>query len=203
MEEKFKNILRESSRLFLKYGLRNLSMDDVCRELGISKKTLYQYVENKADLIDKFMQLHIEEDMLCIYNPELFTDKNAIDILLGISKIVSDQLKDFKPSVTFELQKYYADIYKRFMDAKRAQVYEGISRNLHKGIEEGLYREDIDIEVIARLYIQNLEDVHTIEFYSGEEKPVDKVFKVMFESHIRRNENAKGLAYFEAKKAEM
>ena len=202
MDEKFKHILKESLRLFLKYGLRNLSMEDICRELGISKKTLYQYVENKADLIDKIMQFHLEMDKLCIYEPDLYKDKNAIDILLDISKTVAEQLKDFKPSINFELQKYYPDTYRKFMEAKRHQVYEGISKNLQKGIDEGLYREDIDVDLVALLYIQNLEDVHNIDFFRGVEKPFEKVFGVMFENHIRSICNAKGMEYFERKKVE-
>jgi AcrR family transcriptional regulator len=202
MDEKFNNILKESLKLFMKYGLRNLSMDDICRDMGISKKTLYLYVENKADLVDKIMQFHIEQDRICLYDPELYRDKNAIDVLLAISKNVSEQLKDFKPSISFELQKYYPDVYRRFMETKRIQVYEGISKNLQKGIDEGIYRQDIDVDLVSLLYIQNLEDVHNIDFFKGTEKPFEKVFSVMFENHIRSISNAKGLEYFERKKVE-
>ena len=161
MDEKTRQILIDSGRLFLKYGIRNLSMDDVSRELCISKKTLYQLCENKSDLIDKILQFHHEESLQSI-NANVIPGKNAIDNLLDLSRWACSNMKDFSPSHTFELLKYYPDPYKRFMERKRKDTHHWLRLNLEKGIRENLYRKDIDIDLTASMHIQNLEDLFDV-----------------------------------------
>jgi TetR/AcrR family transcriptional regulator, cholesterol catabolism regulator len=202
MDEKLEKILRESIRLFSKYGIRSLSMDDISRELGISKKTLYQYVESKSDLIAKILQQAFGEhgkNMLEFIGGE----HNAIDELLAVSRKVCLHMQNFNPSIIFDLQKYYPEIYKNHYDAKMAAIFNDIRSNLNKGIAEGLYREDMDADLVSRLYVQKLEDVHDPTFLASMSADVAlyaKVFHVMFDNHIRGICNAKGLAYYEKQK---
>jgi len=202
MDDKTTNILLESARLFIKYGLRNLSMDDISRELCISKKTLYQICENKADLIDKILQYHLEAS-LQFANSDLNTEKNAIAITQDLSYWACDHMKDFTPQHTFELQKYYPEVYKRFMERKRKDTYTWIRMILEKGIREGLYRENIDIDFTAAIHIKNLEDLFDHEFLATVDVPFGRLFEATFENHIRSIATPKGLAYFEKRRAEM
>jgi TetR/AcrR family transcriptional regulator, cholesterol catabolism regulator len=202
MDERTRQILIESGKLLLKYGLRNLSMDDISRELGISKKTLYQVCENKSDLIDKILQFHQDASMELINN-ELNSGKNAIEMMLYLSTYACDNMKDFTASHTFELQKYYPEAFKKFNERKRLDTFQWIRLNLEKGIEEGLYRHDIDKDLIAMIHIQNLEDMFDHEFLSTLEIPFSRVFEARYESHIRSIATPKGLKYFEKRKSEM
>lgn len=202
MDEKLEKILRESARLFSKYGIRSLSMDDICRELAISKKTLYQYVESKADLISHILQNAFSKHgkgMLEFIEGE----HNAIDELLAVSRKVCLNMQNFNPSIIFDLQKYYPEIYKTHYDAKMIAIFNDIKANLIKGIAEGLYRDEMDVDLVARLYVQKLEDVHDPSFLASMAADVSsyaKVFHVMFDNHIRGICNAKGLAYYEKQK---
>lgn len=196
MDEKLEKILRASGELFKKFGIRNISMDDICRDQGISKKTLYQYVSNKNDLIEKILDL-INQNEGQRHIERVKPAKTAIDQLLEVSKIVSENMKNFNPTITFELQKYYPQIFQKFIEEKRKSIYENIKRNLNKGIDEGLYRSDLDLEVTARFYVQKLENVHTSEFLKCTEFSIEKVFETMFENHIRGISNPKGIEYFE------
>jgi AcrR family transcriptional regulator len=202
MDDKTKNIFLESARLFIKYGLRNLSMDDISRELGISKKTLYQICENKADLIDKILQYHLDASHQ-FANADNNTEKNAIAITLDLSHWACDHMKEFTPQHTFELQKYYPEVYKRFMERKRKDTYTWIRTILEKGIHEGLYRENIDIDLAAAIHIKNLEDLFDHEFLATVDVPFGKLFEATFENHIRSIATPKGLEYFEKRIAEM
>jgi TetR/AcrR family transcriptional regulator, cholesterol catabolism regulator len=202
IDEKYINIIQESGRLFLKFGIRSLSMDDISRELGISKKTLYQYFENKADLIARILDFHLEQSRDRIGDHTQEKD-NAIDVLLNISKVTCMHMKDFSPSAIFELQKYYPEIFKRFMDAKHEDIFKGISENLKQGIAEGLYREDIDIALIAGIYVQHLGDIFNPDFPGTAEYSLSKLFEAKYESHLRSIVNAKGLKYFEKRKKEL
>jgi hypothetical protein len=122
---------------------------------------------------------------------------NAIDILLAVSRNVSQQMKDLNPINAFELQKYYPSIFREFVIRKRDHVFEQVKRNFVQGIEEGIYRNDLDVDLVARLYIQKLVDVHDPEFLSSVNFGFEKVFQVMFDNHIRGIANTEGLAYYE------
>jgi AcrR family transcriptional regulator len=196
MDEKIDRILSESLRLFKTNGIRSVSMDDVAKELGMSKKTIYQYVENKTELVEKVLNYMLErESTVCI--DEDRENMNAIDILLSVSRNVSKQMKDLNPINAFELQKYYPAIFREFVIKKRDHVFEQVKQNFNQGIAEGIYRNDLDVDLVARLYIQKLVDVHDPEFLSSVNFGFEKVFQVMFENHIRGIANAEGLAYYE------
>ena len=196
MDEKVERILSESLRLFKKNGIRSVTMDDVAKELGMSKKTIYQYFANKTELVEKVLShMHDKERIPCIDKDT--ENMNAIDILLAVSKNVSIQLKDMNPINAYELQKYYPTIYREFIIRKRDHVFEQVKQNFAQGIAEGIYRNDLDIDLVARLYIQKLVDVHDPEFLESVNFGFEKVFLVMFDNHIRGIANPDGLAYYE------
>jgi len=196
MDEKVDRILSESLRLFMKNGIRSISMDDIAKELGMSKKTIYQYVANKTELIEMVLDFMREkESNVCIDGD--ISKMNAIDILLAVSRNVSRHMKDLNPINAYELQKYYPAIYREFILKKRDHVYTTLKQNFEQGIAEGIYRNDLDIDLVARLYIQKLIDVHDPEFLSSVNFGFEKVFLVMFDNHIRGIANADGLAYYE------
>lgn len=196
MDEKLERLLNETLRLFKIYGIRSISMDDIAREIGISKKTIYQYVANKTELLELVLKhMHSKESTPCFDVDK--TTMNAIDILLAVSKNVSKQMKDLNPVNIFELQKYYPSIFREFVIMKRDHVFEQVKQNFAQGIAENIYRNDLDIELVARLYIQKLIDVHEPEFLSSVNFTFEKVFQVMFDNHIRGIANAEGLAYYE------
>jgi AcrR family transcriptional regulator len=196
MDEKLKLILRESSQLFIKYGLRSLSIDDLCREMGISKKTMYQYIENKADLVSKTLNYVVEEAVQAVQTAHE-EGMNAIDQLLGVSRKVCSEMQNFNPSTTFDLQKYYPEIYKKFNQSKKEIIFHQIVDNMRKGISEGLYRDDLPIELVARLYVQKLEYINDPEFLNSEDFSFSNMFQVMFDNHIRGISNSNGLEYYE------
>ncbi|MEI6575368.1 MAG: hypothetical protein WCO63_04245 [Bacteroidota bacterium] len=201
MDDKTKQIFIDSGKLFIKYGIRNLSMDDISRELCMSKKTLYLICENKADLIDKILQFHQDMSLELIYK-EMESEKNAIDFMLDLSRWACSNMKDLSASHTFELQKYYPEAYKKFIDRKRKDTSHWIRLNLEKGIGEGLYRSDIDIDLTTAIHIQNLEDLFDHDFLSSVDFPFARLFEARYESLIRSIVTTHGLEYFEKRKIE-
>lgn len=177
-------------------------MDDICRELGMSKKTLYQYVESKSDLIAHILQYKFDEHTKNVMS--LMDGKfNAIDVLLAVSRKVCLDMQDFHPSTTFDLQKYYPEIFRTHYEAKMQAIFNDIKANINKGIAEGLYRDNMDVDLVARLYVQKLEDVHDPTFLASIAADTNlyaKVFHVMFDNHIRGICNGTGIAYYEKQK---
>ncbi len=201
MDDKMNMILDTTESLFKRYGIRSISMEDISKELGMSKKTLYQFVENKPDLIEKFLQHILSKSNSCI--TEDSAGMNAIDILLQVSIKVSKEIEDVNPVIAFDLEKFYPALYKSFVMAKREHVYLKIKENLEQGAAEGLYRTDIDFDLVAKLYVQKLIDIHNPDFLSSVDFNVEKVFQVMFDNHIRGISNTAGLNYYEKKKLEL
>lgn len=198
MEENLLSIIDRVTQLYQQYGIKSVTMDDVARELGISKKTLYKYVNDKADLVDKVMDRAIDVQfkyMISRIHPEM----NAIDILLTVSELLSDHWRSMNMSITYDLQKYYPQVWGKIMDFRHVHVLEHISKNMQKGIKEGLYRKDLDVELIAHFYIIRMEALCKPEYAELKSRDFKDVFNKLYEYHIRGIANAEGIKYYENK----
>lgn len=201
-DPKMQTILEKTVELFFEYGIRNLNMDDISRNLGISKKTLYQYVKSKEDLIEKLF--YYDELKWDMEMSELKVDEmNAIEILVQVSLKVFDEMARFNPKLKFELKKYYEPLFQRFMVRKQDHIFTQISRNIEKGIAEGIYRSDVNIELVAGLYVRNLVMMHNNDNCFHGNITFTQVFEVMFENHIRAISTQAGISYFEKRKSEL
>jgi len=201
-DPKLSAILDGTIDLFYEFGIKNLNMDDISRKLKISKKTLYQYANSKEDLIEKLFYYDDMKWEKKISEIKL-KDLNAIDILIEVSLMVSEQIGKLDPKIKFEMKKYYEAIFHNFMQNKQAHIFEQISNNITKGIAEGLYRDNLNVELIAGLYVRNLVDMHNKDYCFIENITFDQIFEAMFENHIRAISTAEGIEYFEKQKSEI
>lgn len=151
METKDK-ILHRSEVLFLRYGLRSITMDDIARELGISKKTLYQFVDNKADLIRQVLMQFIEDEKRVIQEIAKQSG-NAIEEMMRIGRHITQVFRKLTPTTLFDLQKYYPESWQMVRALNQEHIYLVIKNNLEKGVREGLYRDNFNPDIIARLYV--------------------------------------------------
>lgn len=173
-------------------------MDDVASELGISKKTLYRFVTDKTDLVEKVVLYHksCQQERFC----EIASKKQtAIDTLLQISTHVSQFLKDISPAIRHDLQKYYPHVLKMHMEYQRGHVIENVKANLQKGIKEGLYRKDLHIDIVTKIYVSRLEIMFDQDLFPFNEYLTAQVFDEMFKYHIHGIASKKGIEYFEKK----
>jgi len=177
-------------------------MDDLSRMLGISKKTLYQFVENKVDLLKK-ISLYIQETIKKRMEELEQMDLNAIDILLEMSKIASAKHFRINSMITFEFRKYYPQVFNEYLCIKKDLLVENIKKNIDQGIKEGLYRQDLNKDIVAHLYFKKIEDFHNPELTELQNFSYENVFEVMFENHIRGIANQKGIEYFEKQKEKL
>ena len=194
--EKFDQILMKVSELFRKYGIKSITMDDVSRELGISKKTLYQYVCDKTELINKLMDFEIEGVSIC-FDGILTKKYNAIEELFEVNRFMVGLLKRFSPSFDYDLKKYYPDIYNRVILIRRNKIYNATLANLKKGKLEGLYREELNEEILTKLHVSRIETMQNNSSFTVDEINSGQVFKEMFIYHIRGIANGKGIKVLE------
>jgi TetR/AcrR family transcriptional regulator, cholesterol catabolism regulator len=198
MNDELKNILQKVRELYMKYGIKSITMDDVARELGISKKTLYQYVTDKDDLVGKFIdnEILMRQEEICKCFGIGF---NAIEELFEISIFMNKMMRDQNPATEYDLKKYYPVHYQKTVKARREGIYEYILLNLKKGIKEGLYREEMDKEIIAKLYLSRVEDSHINELFTKEEFTSMRLFVEILTYHVRGIATEKGIIVLENK----
>lgn len=199
MDKALIDILESVRELFFKYGVRSVSIDDICRDIGISKKKLYQFVKSKNEIVEKLLELE-RENFEIIFETYNFEGVNAIDILLTVSREIGDRFRDVSPSMTFDLKKYYPDIYHKHVEDRIEFIFGKIKINIEKGINQGFYRNDLSIELVARLYIKRLIDLHNPEFFPADKFSFQTLFDVMFDNFIRGIANENGIAYYEKQK---
>lgn len=149
-------ILQGADELFRRYGIKNVTMDEIARHLGISKKTIYQSYEDKNSLVVSLMQ----EDIRGHVNQfEAFHNKskNAIEEILHIMQYISGIFAKTNPSVFVDMQRYHPDAWIVFRNFKEKNALQHVIRNLERGREEGLYRNDFSIKILSRLRLEEIE----------------------------------------------
>lgn len=148
-----KKILKGAESLFMKYGVRSISMDDIARHLSVSKKTLYQHFVDKEDIVTITCISHIEA-VAQEFEDIRESAKNAIDELAKISVCLKHNAEELNPSLLFDLQKYHPKAWSVWLDHKNRFIRDSVVRNLKQGIDEGYFRPDIHLEVIATMRLE-------------------------------------------------
>ena len=198
MEEREDQIIDQSSKVFMRLGIRSVNMDDIAQHLRISKKTLYQFVKDKNDLVKRVVQ-HTCETHRSSINAICEKGLNAIDEQFEISRFISGQVGQMHPSIHFDLQKYHMEAWDLLQGTTQADIYRCLSQNMTKGIEEGLYRADLNIPVVARNYIARFDVGFDGELFPQTEFNFHEVIWELFRYHIRGIASEKGLKYLEKK----
>lgn len=188
------DILVRSTGVFMQFGLRSVTMDDVARELKISKKTIYKYFTDKEDLLSQALELYFTQDrMRC--NKITLDAGNAIDEMILIIKTVSETLRQIHPSIHYDMEKYYPRVWALFQEHKDMQIYHAIRQNMERGISEGLYRNNMKPEIIARMYSLVADKVFDERVFPLLQYQFGEVYFEYVRYHIRGIASEKGLKY--------
>lgn len=199
MDKTYKKILERARDLFFNYRVINVSIEDICKDLGITEEAFHKYIKNKAELVDKILEVE-RVSFQNIFDEYDFEGQNAIDILLIVSKEVNQRFKYVNPAITYDLKNHYPEIYHKHFEDKLDFIFEKIKINIEKGTKQGMYREDLSIELIARTYMSKLIDIHDPNHYQPEEFSFAMMFNIMFEKFIEGISNEKGMEYYKKRK---
>ena len=193
MKEK---ILLNATDMFLNLGFKSVTMDDIARNSGVSKKTIYAHFSNKTDLIEAVTNYLF--DTICdgidlIHEQE----QSPIVELFQIKKFVLEHLKDEKSSPQYQLQKYYPKIYATLRQKQFAEMQELIKENLAKGIEQKLYRESVDVDFIARIYFHGMIGIKDKDLFPLQNYSMSTLMNYYLEYHLRGICTEKGIQELE------
>ena len=148
-------IKQRADELFRRYGIRSVTMDEIAAQLGISKKTIYQYYTDKDQLVDAVTEDEIKfSQESCTRNAD--TSSNAIEELFLGMEFVELMFRNMNPSMLFDLEKYHPRGYKKFLEHKNRFLFEMIKHNLERGIAEELYRPEIKIDMMTRFRLESM-----------------------------------------------
>lgn len=176
-------LARTARDMFKRLGIKSVSMDDIAREMGVSKKTIYGEVANKEELIQLVMEEGNREDIEQLTeNREQSLD--AIDEFLRNSRFFIRQMRSISPATLRDLQKYYPAIWKNVVQNHHQEFSKSLVVNLERGLEEGIYRDDLDSGIIARLYGSMMMSVVDTSIFPAQERPLSEIISQLSRYHF-------------------
>ena len=190
--------LKRVEELFLRFGIKSITMDDVARELGISKKTLYQFVESKDDLVQKMLTRHIEQEKtMC--NMLFSTAPNALEEMYMVIEGDMQQLKQMKANIIHDLQRYHREAWEKVSEYQRGFLYSVVRKNLERGIREGLYRSNLDVDIITKFHISGSIQLFNDDIFPHTQYKYEQVFREFMLHYLYGIVSEKGLAHLKSK----
>ncbi|MDV7186189.1 TetR/AcrR family transcriptional regulator [Lutibacter sp. TH_r2] len=189
-------ILKKTADIFLKFGFKSVTMDDIANDLGMSKKTLYKYFKNKEDLVDQAI-VNFHENCLKKINGVCAIGYNAIEENFEIKKIFKDLLQSSDESPMFQLKKYYPNTFNKVMNKEFEEFQNCIITNIKKGINEGLYIKSINKSVVSRFYFSLVHSVHDDQLFTYKKNSINQLEIDVLEYHTRAIATTKGIKELE------
>ncbi|WP_291864667.1 TetR/AcrR family transcriptional regulator [Maribacter sp.] len=184
-------ILKKATDMFLNLGFKSVTMDDLANEIAISKKTIYSHFKNKSELVqevtmDMFCNISEGIDSICAL------EKNPIEELYDIKKFVLLHLKDEKSSPQYQLQKYYPKIHNTIRQKHFEVMQDCVVINIKRGIDLGIYRENLNIEFVSRIYFSGITNIKDQQLFPLEIFPIRTLMDEYLEYHLRGIVTPKG-----------
>jgi TetR/AcrR family transcriptional regulator, cholesterol catabolism regulator len=197
MNPKASHILEQVGRIYHRYGIKSVTMDDVAKQLGISKKTIYEYFSDKEDLVKQVLLFEHEHN--CLFLNAIADRKlNAIEELLEVYKMINAMLREYNPSMEYDIRKYYPNLFIKIREVRRKRMFESVHNNLNQGKKEGLYRKELDSRLIAKLHVFRTENLFDTDMFTQEELTSIKMFHEIFIYHLQGILSHEGRAFFES-----
>lgn len=185
-------ILHTATDLFLNLGFKSVTMDDIAENLGISKKTIYTYFKNKTELVKASVYYVFERisngiDHICR------VDNNPITEIFIIKDFVLENLKNEKSSPLFQLKKYYPKLHQDLIIKQFEIMQSCVEQNLLKGMDLGLFRNDLDLDFISRIYFSGMNAIKDNDLFVKNKTDIKNLMNAFLDYHIRAIATEKGL----------
>jgi AcrR family transcriptional regulator len=185
-------ILTKSAEMFLNLGVKSVTMDEIAAELGISKKTIYAHYSTKTKLIEA-TALHVFETITEGVEKIREEQNDPIEEMYAIKNFACQHLQNEKSSPQYQLQKYYPKVYETVRSKQRFVMEEQTRSNLQRGIENGVYRSDIPLDFISRIYFVGMLGIKDRDLFPESHYSTNELIEKHLEYHLRAIVTEKGL----------
>lgn len=189
-------ILKTSLNEFIQFGFKSVTMDDIARQLAISKKTIYEHFANKTELIDACVDF-VFKQLTDRINSIQKNEANPIEGIFEVKKLALEHISNSSRSPEYQLQKYYPEIYADLKKRELKTMGKGFKESLKRGIEMGLFRSSIDIEFITRLYFNGFRGLCNPELFPDSDYKPNELLEKYYDYHLRAIATSKGVALLE------
>ncbi|MEY4650238.1 MAG: hypothetical protein RJA06_311 [Bacteroidota bacterium] len=189
------NILQRAMDMFQRYGLRAMTMDDVCRELAMSKKTLYQHFANKADLVDQAVR-HVFGLHQFSMDQIAAEHENAIDRMISRYAFLMRMMESHGPNMMFPLKKYYPKTYEWLFAQRQRTMVEALVQTIKDGQAQRLFREDLEPELVAQIHFTTMVGLADSDAVTENFSQRRALIWTAISLFIRSISTAQGLNYF-------
>ncbi|MBR9860143.1 TetR/AcrR family transcriptional regulator [bacterium] len=187
-------IIKKAESIFMRIGIKSVSMDDLARELGMSKKTIYQHFKDKRELVNTVFDNHLSNDK-DVCNTCFEEATNAIEQVLEMSKYVHKSLEGMNPAVMYDIQKYYPNCWQKFQNFTTEFIFKNIKQNIIQGRKEGLYRENFNIDIVASIYVCLVQNMVQPGFAIGQNIEIPNLQAEAIHYHLNSICTNKGTDY--------
>lgn len=176
-------ILKVSLELFFKYGIKRVTMDDIAKELGMSKKTIYQFYKEKDDLVSQLCQIELQKQNTEFAELQTMAIDPLHEIIL-ISEKMRSMLQPINPMFFLDLQKFYPTAYDQFVKFREYCSSTLIYKNIKVGVESGLYRKEIDVEFTAQYRMAQIDMVMFGNYFSYDKISFAKAHELILDMFV-------------------
>ena len=176
-------ILRTAQELFFKYGIRSISMDDIAKQLSISKKTIYQSYKDKDEIVHRLIQEKCMNDLKYFEGIHKVSE-NVIEEMFNIMKYLGKIINEMNPGMFYDLQKYHSDTWKLFKEFREEHIVKMVEEMLMRGIKQGYIRPDIHSKILARMRMAQVEMGFNPEIFSPDKFKILDVQLAMLEHFL-------------------
>ncbi len=181
-------------------GIAAIALDKLQSNPDIPNDLLNKHFKTDETLVEGILEAERKEFEIIFVDHDFDGYYDAIDILFTVSREMAAKFFNLSPSVTHKYKELYPDIYQQHIEARINFIFWKIQVNLQKGISQGMYRDDVSIELVARRYISRLLDLHDPNNFPPEKFSFITLFEQMFESFVESIATEKGLSYYHEKK---
>lgn len=154
VNEQKQKIIQIAFEQFRQFGFKNMTVDEIARLSGISKKTLYELFADKDELVLESVKFMLAQNS-CETDAVMQSAKNAIEQIVQVLYLMEKMVRGMNTVCYTDLQRHYPDAFRYFKEHKESYIYNCIASNLKQGIAEGVYREDVDIDIMARFRMES------------------------------------------------
>lgn len=198
-----KYIIEESDKLFCQYGFKSVTMDDIAKHLGMSKKTIYQHFSDKDELVNILIESRLNNQD-CVIHESAEKAKDAVHELLLTLTTMNESLGNLNPKMFYDLQKYHPKAWLYFKNFKEKSLGSAILANLERGITEGIYRAEINKDILTQLRLDHVELIfNRHDHYTANKYNIAQVMIEITEHFLFGICNEKGLALIATYKEEL
>jgi AcrR family transcriptional regulator len=181
--ETWERIRDEAGVLFMRYGIRSVSMDDIAVSMGISKKTIYQHFKDKDELVEAIIVMRnrqIQEDCLSSRAAAI----NAVEEVFLTMDRITAHMGSVNPALLYDLHKFHFGAYQKFQEIRQQFLFQVTRNNMERGIQEGLYREDVDLDVLSKFRLESMMAPFNMELYPASKYNILDVTRTILEHWI-------------------